>query len=82
MPQTRRAQFLMEPAEYRLLEDVARRQGTSVAELFRSAVRRVYLATPSERMSVVERFSEMSISLPDWEVLEAELEEAHDGGIH
>jgi hypothetical protein len=81
MSQTRRAQILMRPDEYRLLEEIAARQGTSVAELFRSAVRKCYLSTLPQRMQAAEEIAGLQISLPPWETLEQSISEAHDGGI-
>lgn len=82
MAQTRRAQILMEPDEYRQLEMLAHRQNTSVAELFRSAVRQVYLASASEKIKIAKKISSLSIDIPEWHSIENELAEAHDVGIH
>lgn len=81
MAQTKRAQVLMEPDEYAQLEEIARQMGTSVGELFRASVRRCYLSRPSDRLSFVEDLAAMEVQLPDWEELEREIAEAHDGGL-
>ena len=54
MSATRRAQLLMDPAEFRRLRAIARERKTSVAELIRSAVREAYLAPEPDLGPVVE----------------------------
>lgn len=80
MAQTKRAQVLMEPLEYERLEEIARQRGTSVGELFRTAVRRLYLVAPTDRLRLVEELTGMNVPLPPWEVLEEEIAQAHDEG--
>lgn len=43
MHNSRRTEILMDPDEYRLLRDLARRERTSLSELIRTAVRMTYL---------------------------------------
>lgn len=81
MAQTKRAQVLMEPDEYALLEEIARQTGTSVGELFRTAVRRCYLTQTADRLRLVEDLAQLGVPLPEWDELEREIEEAHDGGL-
>lgn len=81
MAQTRHAHILMDPAEYELLEGVARRARVSVAELIRTAVRERYLRRPVPAESPVSRLAALGLDLPHWEELERELAEAKDGGI-
>jgi len=77
MPATRRTQLLMEPAEFRKLQEVARRRRTSVAELIRSAVREVYLAPGPERRPVVEAILAMALPRIDWKRAKKEIEDGH-----
>jgi len=78
MPQTRRAQVLMEPEEYRAMEEIAAREGVSVAELFRAAVRKCYLSAPGERVKAVEAIAALGVPLPSWKKIEEELSDAHE----
>lgn len=75
MARSKRAQVLMEPEEYRRLEEIARREGVSVAELVRTAVRERYLPDVERRRDALARFlgEAPALDLPDWETLEAEL---------
>ena len=82
MAQTRRAQILMEPEEYRQLEKVALRRHTSVAELFRSAVRQVYLSSTPDKARALENLAALSLEVPDWSEVEKDLAEAHDVCLH
>ena len=77
MPHTKRAQVLMDPAEYRKLEKIARQKGVSVAELIRVTVRERYLLTDDRRREAVEDILAMSIPAEDWGKTEEEIEEAH-----
>jgi hypothetical protein len=81
MAHSRHAHILMDPAEYDLLEVVARRAHVSVAELFRTAVRERYLRRPTPATSAVSRLAALSLDLPAWDELERELAEAKDGGV-
>lgn len=82
MAQTKRAQILMDPDEYQVLEEIARRRKTSIAELFRVAVRTLYISSTEDRRKAVTAIAGMGLSLPSWEDLKQELSEVHDGGIH
>ncbi len=83
MARTKRAQILMEPVEYKRLEDIARNQECSVAELVRVAVREKYFVGTKDRREVVRRL--LSFNLPvdmDWPALEKELEDGYSEDIH
>ncbi len=54
MAPRRRAQFSMEPAEFRRLQALACERRTSVADLIRSAVRETHLAPRAEKGPIVE----------------------------
>lgn len=73
---TKRAQILMPPEEYAQLEALALQQRVSVAELIRRAVRERYLLGARDRRRLVDEICAMSVPLPDWEELEAEIEDA------
>ena len=77
MAATRRAQILMEPAEYRRLEDIARRRKISVAELIRGAVREKYLLPRDRRIAIAEEIAGMKAPIGDWGDVEKEIEDAH-----
>ncbi len=81
MAHTRRAQILMEPEEYQQLEAVARRQGTSVAELVRTAVRERYLSQQQDRIRAMEEICAMELPFSDWDSLDEEIAEAHSNGL-
>ena len=79
MAPTRRAQILMEPEEFRLLQVLARKRRTSVANLIRSAVRETYLAPHPDKPPIVEAILAMRLELPDWAHLREELDRGHAG---
>ena len=81
MARTKRAQILFEPEEYERLEDVARRRGTSVAELVRRAVGEKYLGDPTKRRAAVAAIRGMSLPLPDWPELEQEIADARADAV-
>lgn len=81
MAQTRRAQILMEPAEYAQLEQIAQNSQTSVAELIRRAVRERYLTEVTDKYALVERIAGLNLDVDDWESMKQELQEAHCEGI-
>jgi hypothetical protein len=71
----------MEPGEFRRLRAEARKRKKSVAELFRSAVRQVYLQPEPEvdRNAVVDRILSMDVGeLPGWKKLKEEIVSRHD----
>jgi hypothetical protein len=77
MAATRRAQILMEPEEYRRLEEIARERRVSVAELIRSAVRERYLVRRETPSKAVAGILDMEVELGGWEQVEREISEAH-----
>ena len=81
MARTKRAQILMEPAEYEQLEVLAAREGVSVADLVREAVRERYLNTPPRKIEVAARITAMALPVAEWEDIDRETENAHDAGV-
>ena len=78
---TKRAQVLMEPVEYRRLEEIARVRHVSVGELIRLAVRRAYLSGGEDGASVVDAISAMEIPVGEWEDMEREILEGYDARL-
>ena len=81
MARTKRAQILMEPAEYQQLEVLADREGVSVAELVREAVRERYLDAPPRKTEAAARIAAMTLPVVEWEDIDQEAEDAHDAGV-
>lgn len=81
MARTKRAQVLMEPEEYRLLEEVARTEKVPVAELFRRAVRDRYLTGQADREKLVRDICAMNLPDVDWAEAKADIMESHDAGL-
>ena len=81
MGKTKRAQILMAPEEYRDLEKIARQKGVSVAELIRTAVQERYFIASEKQGAAIEDILAMNLPVDDWEALEAEILEAHRGGL-
>jgi hypothetical protein len=79
MPPTRRTQLLMDPDEFRRLRAVARKRKTSVAELIRSAVRKVYLEEQLDRRPFVEAILSMKLPEINWKRAKKEIEAGHAG---
>jgi hypothetical protein len=79
MGATQRTQLLMDPEEFRLLKNEARRRKTSVAELIRSAVRDAYLAPKPDRGPIVDAILAMRLSRIDWKRAVKEIEAGHAG---
>ena len=78
MGQTRRAQILMEPETYRRLEEIARRERTSVAELIRTAVREKYLSDRPRRQAALSELLTMDLPVGRWEDIDGEVGDARD----
>jgi len=81
MAKTKRVQVLMEPKEYERLERVARKRGSSVADLMREAGRAQDLV--DVELSRSSRAAQSFLSLPDvalldWEELKHEFADHHD----
>jgi len=79
MPGTRRTQLLMDPDEFRRLRAMARQRKTSVAELIRSAVRKVYLESQPDRGAIVEEILSMNLPQITWKEAEKEIQAGHAG---
>lgn len=77
MAATKRAQILMEPTDYRRLEEIARAQNVSVAELIRTAVRDRYFGDEAGRRASVEVICSMGLPVISWVEAEAEAIEGH-----
>lgn len=71
----------MEPEEYDRLEEIARREGVPVAELFRSAVRERYLLTRKERRRLVDQILDLDLPVYEWKETEAAILEARGGDL-
>ncbi len=81
MTATKRAQIMMEPDDYRRLEEIARRREVSVAELIRTAVRDRYLGGGDASREAVATICSMGLPVTEWAVAEAEIAEAHGDGV-
>lgn len=81
MARTREARVLLEDEEYERLETLAGQRGVSVSDLIREAVRDRFTPLAEQRKRAVEAICRISISLPEWDVLEAEIAEAHGGDL-
>jgi hypothetical protein len=82
MAQTRRAQITIESEEYRQLESLANQQGTSVAELVRTAVRERYLTGSARRREIVQEIFRLQAPIEeDWSTIEEEIARAHADGL-
>ncbi len=78
MGTTRRTQVLMNPLEYRRLQDLARRKNISVGELIRTAVRQTYLVPGStEKKPIVEAILKMRLPAMGWKRAKKEIESGH-----
>ena len=81
MARTREARVLLEDEEYERLEALASRRGISVSDLIREAVRDRFTPLAEQRKRAFEAICRISIPLPEWEVLETEIAEAHGGDL-
>lgn len=75
---TKRVQVLMDPAEFRQLEGLARKRRSSVSELMREATRVQLLhgLERGRRVAAAHAFLDLpDAPLPDWAELKEELEE-------
>jgi len=70
---TKRLQILLPPHMWDRLRVLARERRTSVAELIRDAVERVYFPDQSlAPLDAVRRLGAMNLPVADWEQMEAE----------
>ena len=77
MAKTKRVQVLMEPEEFAVLEDIARRRGASVSDLMREAARAQILsqAGVARRKEAARQFLRLpETPMGDWADLKAEIE--------
>lgn len=84
MARTRRAQILMEPAEYERLEDLAARRGVSVGSLVREAVRARYFVGEEARRQALDEIFALDLPVAEWgtwQEIEEEIERGHDAGL-
>jgi hypothetical protein len=75
---TKRVQVLMEPEEFEVLEDIARKRGASVSDLMREAARVQLLAQVglARRAEAARLFLHLpEATMPSWKALKAELED-------
>ena len=78
MAKTKRVQVLMEPDEFAVLEELARKQGASVADLMREAARVQLLSQVglARRAAAVREFLRLpDAPMPEWKELKAEIED-------
>ena len=74
----------MEPGEFELLAQVARRRGSSVADLVREATRAQFLADihGAHRSRSAQSFLDLpDASLPEWDTLKREIEGRYDKDV-
>lgn len=78
MAKTKRVQVLMEPDEFAVLEELARKCGSSVADLMREAARVQLLSQVglARRAAAVRAFLRLPAApMPEWKELKAEIED-------
>lgn len=79
MARTKRAQVLMEPAEYEQLEAIARRKKRSVADLVREAVHDKYFVGTRDKREVVTRIRSYRVPITeDWDAIKQDLQQGYD----
>jgi hypothetical protein len=78
MAKTKRVQVLMEPDEFEVLDEFARRHRTSLSDLMREAVRAQFLAPVglARRAEAARQFLRLpDAPMPAWKELKAEIED-------
>jgi hypothetical protein len=73
MALTKRVQVLMEPDDFRKLEEAARRRRSSVGELLRSAAAEKHLGRPGHIHALVDELAAIDVSADEWPELKKEL---------
>ncbi len=82
MARSKRAQVLMEPEEYALLEQIAADKQVSVAELIRTAVQERYLRLVPDRKALLQQMlAHSGFDLPDWDELSTDIEGMYSDGF-
>lgn len=81
MARTKRAQVLLEPREYAVVERLSREKGTTVSNLIREAVVEAYMPVTGDGARIAEDIAAMNVPVGEWDEIEREIEEAHDGGL-
>ena len=81
MPRTREARVLLEDEEYERLETLASQRGVSMSDLIREAVRDRFTPLAEQRKRAVEAICRIRVPLPEWDVLESEIAEAHGSDL-
>jgi len=77
---TKKTTILFSPTMYRQLEQVARQQGTSVAQLIRQAAIQCYLVPNRRtRLEAVEALAAMALPVADWPTMEQEISGGRTG---
>ncbi len=68
MPLTKRVELLLDPAQYALLEEIARSRKESIGALIRRAVTREYLQpTREQKQAAVDRLLAQETDFGTWE---------------
>jgi len=70
---TKRVQVLMEPEDFRKLEETARHRKTSVGELLRSAAAEKHLGRPGHVRALVDELAALDVSADEWPELKKEI---------
>jgi predicted DNA-binding protein len=77
---TKKTTILFPPKVYRQLERMAKREGTSVANLVRQAAIQRYLVPDQKaRLAAVEAIAAMRLPVSDWPQMEREIMEGRLG---
>lgn len=71
---THKTTILLAPEEHRLLVQEARRENTTMGDLIRRAIRRLYLSPPhAKNKKAWDRLFRMEAPVGDWKEMEAEI---------
>ncbi|MBI2345305.1 MAG: ribbon-helix-helix protein, CopG family [Deltaproteobacteria bacterium] len=71
---THKTTILLGPAEYRVLQQEARQRRTTMGELIRQAIRRIYLrAARSGHVKAWDRLFNLGAPVADWDAMEEEI---------
>jgi hypothetical protein len=80
MAKTKRVQVLMEPKEFYVIEQIAKKRGSSVSDLMREAARAQLLpavasSTRAKAARDFLRLAQPSLPAPPWKTLKREIED-------